>query len=95
MALLLEHGALVDARDESDSTPLHVSAFFDENGARFAQSADDTQFAVVALLLASGADPRLCDARGMSPAKRAKHERYDVIVDVLQSHLADATAPAG
>lgn len=87
MISLLQHGALVDARDENGCTPLHIGAFFDENGARFARGVDDTQAAVVSLLLKHGADIGICDHEGNTVLESARRDKYDVIVDLLVDHM--------
>jgi hypothetical protein len=56
--LLIDRGAIVDARARDDVTPLH-------------QAVRARHVAVATVLLARGADPNACDKRGSTPLHRA------------------------
>lgn len=79
--MLLEHGALLDARLANGMTPLHVAA---ENG----------QLAIVELLVKAGADASATTKNGRTPRALA-FGRHDAVARYLEPHtkLAAAAAP--
>ncbi|MEZ4429902.1 MAG: ankyrin repeat domain-containing protein [Nannocystaceae bacterium] len=77
VAVLLDAGAPVDARDRAGQTPLRHAA---------AAGALET----VALLLARGADPAAETGAGVSPLRLAKAHRHDAIVALISAALARA-----
>ena len=70
--LLLEHGAPVNARQQSGWVPIHAAA---QNGDR----------PMVELLLKHGADPALTNADGKTPAAVAREKGHHEIAALLEA----------
>jgi ankyrin repeat protein len=70
--LLLEHGAPVNARQQSGWVPIHAAA---QNGDRL----------MVELLLKHGADPTLANADGKTPAAVARDKGHHEISALLEA----------
>ena len=70
--LLLEHGAPVNARQQSGWVPIHAAA---QNGDR----------PMVELLLKHGADPALTNADGKTPAAVARDKGHEEIATLLEA----------
>jgi len=70
--LLLEHGAPVNARQQSGWVPIHAAA---QNGDR----------PMVELLLKHGANPALANADGKTPAAVARVKGHDEIAALLEA----------
>lgn len=75
VALLVERGAQLDARDADDCTPIYHAAI--------GQSHDS-----LSLLLAAGANPHYCDDRGRTLVKLLDERSYFRIARTLEKHLA-------
>jgi uncharacterized protein len=73
--LLIDHGADVNARDEDDCTPIHVSAAMG-------------QFYVVELLLARGANPHYLTDDGRSAFELARGRGFREVVHLLREQDA-------
>jgi ankyrin repeat protein len=76
---LLDHGAVVSARDRDGWTPLHYACFKNHK-------------IVVFLLLQNGADPSAQDESGLSPLMLSAHMGTYHIVDLLLYKGADVEA---
>ena len=76
--LLIAHEAHVDARGAWNLTPLMYAAVFD-------------QPAVASLLLESGADASLVDAKGKTALDHAISEKKSAVVAVLRQHSSSST----
>ncbi len=70
VALLLDRGAVVDARAPNGNTPLMMAAMY---------GPEDT----VKLLLARGADPKLRNQRGLTAAELAHYSGREFLVEAL------------
>ena len=68
--LLLDRGALIDARDDAGNTPLLCALFMAKQG-------DPAAAEIVALLLAHGADPAAANRAGTSPQAFAHSKSVD------------------
>jgi ankyrin repeat protein len=77
--LLLEHGADLNAKNESGWTPLHKAAFWG-------------RVDIVATLLEHGADPDVQDKFGRTPLHSAALEGHVDVVRLLLEYGADPTA---
>jgi ankyrin repeat protein len=75
VALLIEHGAQLDAIDADECTPMYHAAV--------GQSHDSVQ-----LLLNAGANPHYCDDRGRTLVKLLDERSYFRIARTLEKHLA-------
>ena len=74
-ALLLDHGAAVDARSMHNITPLHVAA-------------EQNQTAVAELLIARGAEVEAIQGDGYTPLSRATFYKSAQVMALLKRHGA-------
>ncbi len=72
VALLIDRGAIIDARAPNGNTPLMMAAMYGPEG-------------TVKLLLARGADPRLRNDRGFTAAELARFNGREYLVGVLSA----------
>lgn len=70
-ALLLDQGAVIDARDEAGRTPLMLAVTED-------------RLEIVRLLLARGADPNAADSAGHTPLQQATKRNLQDVAALLQ-----------
>ncbi len=77
--VLLAHGADVNARDESEETPMHSAAYF--NSLEVAQ-----------VLLAHGADVNARNKNKWAPLHNAANRNYLEVAQALLAHGADVNA---
>jgi len=79
---LIEQGVDIDAQDWEGQTPLHGALFW-------AQWHPADALAVIKVLLARGADPRIRNDKGQTPAELAK----DYGTDDVRALLAQSRTP--
>ena len=77
--LLLEHGAVVNAQDQTGRTPLHSAS---QNG-------------FLGVLLRHGGDVHLRESGGWTPFQMATMKRHDEVVQLLVEHDAERRGGLG
>jgi hypothetical protein len=78
-AMLLDQGAIIDARDETGRTPLMLAV-------------TQGRLEIVRLLLARGADPNVADNTGNTPLQQARRQNSHEIAALLEGWQRERSA---
>ena len=85
MEMLIERGADLEAKNKKERTALSFAAAPSNDGTRRRQESVEA----VRFLLQKGADPKAKDIRGLTPKDRAKGEKRDAVVELLEQYEND------